>query len=394
MIDSVPLREVAAVFNGKTPSKAEKRSSGHPVLKIRDINELGEFRGEFDSFVDHGFAEKYSKKTVKRDDVLILNAAHNSNYVGSKMVKASSDVEGAIATGEWLLARSSTKALDQFYLWYWFQTPQTRFQIRSRVKGIHLYPRDVADLSLPLPSIREQRHIASILDKADAIRKKYTRLLMLSDGLIRSTFLDWFGDPVQNPQSLPQKQLSECARFISGATPSKQKPQYWDGIFPWVSPKDMKVDLIFDAEDHVSDLAFAETNLKRVPANMPLIVVRGMILVHTVPVALTKREVAINQDMKAVNFDEEIDPVFGFWCLKSLQEKILSEVDTAAHGTKRIDMSRLGALPIHIPGDNMQREFVDFVEKHNATRQRLVASLRNSQDLFASLAHRAFRGEL
>jgi type I restriction enzyme S subunit len=217
---------------------------------------------------------------------------------------------------------------------------------------------------------------------------------MLSDGLIRSTFLDWFGDPVQNPQSLPQKQLSECARFISGATPSKQKPQYWDGIFPWVSPKDMKVDLIFDAEDHVSDLAFAETNLKRVPANMPLIVVRGMILVHTVPVALTKREVAINQDMKAVNFDEEIDPVFGFWCLKSLQEKILSEVDTAAHGTKRIDMSRLGALPIHIPGDNMQREFVDFVEKHNATRQRLVASLRNSQDLFASLAHRAFRGEL
>ena len=48
-----------------------------------------------------------------------------------------------------------------------------------------------------------------------------------------------------------------------------------------------------------------------------------MILAHTVPMALTGREVAINQDMKAIRFDDAIDPVFGFWCLKVQHNQIL-----------------------------------------------------------------------
>ena len=103
----------------------------------------------------------------------------------------------------------------------------------------------------------------------------------------------------------------------------------------------MKQTVISDAQDRISEAVFEETSLKRIPVHTILIVVRGMILAHTVPLAITEREVAINQDIKGIIFIREVDPMFGLWCLRVQHKHLLSKVDTAAHGTKRLDMRRL-----------------------------------------------------
>lgn len=292
-----------------------------------------------------------------------------------------------------LAALVPTGKYDPVYLTYWLRRHPPSHLIKDPA-----YPSirvgEIEELRVPDVPLLEQQRVAAILDKAEAIQRNREQILSVAGQFVRSIFLQMFGDPVRNPRLLRQKQLSECATFISGATPSKGNSAYWTGDFPWVSPKDMKVDLIFDAEDHVSELAFAETNLKRVPSNTPLLVVRGMILAHTAPIALTMREVAINQDMKAVCFQKDIDPVFGFWCLKVLQGKILDKVDTAAHGTKRIDMARLGEIPIHIPSDNLQSEFTAIVKKFHEMNPKLAASLQDACNMFSTLSQRAFRGEL
>lgn len=306
--------------------------------------------------------------------------------------------EGCIHDGWLVLSPKDRDQTDPNYFYYLLASPRLKEVFREKAPGAvvkNLNSSLVRSVELRVPSnIDEQKRIAAILDKADAIRLKRQESLLAADNFLRAVFLKMFGDPVCNPYELLQGPLAQCATFVSGATPSKKNSSFWEGDFPWVSPKDMKRDLITDAEDHVSEAVFVQTNLKRVPVGTPLIVVRGMILAHTVPIAITGREVAINQDIKAVKFDDHIDPVFGFWCLKVLQEKILDEVDTAAHGTKRIDMTRLGALPIHLPGDNMQKKFVAIVEKFGKTYARLQASSAESEKLFASLSQRAFRGEL
>ena len=106
------LDKVAAVFNGKTPSKDEQRDEGHPVLKIRNVSEIGLFRGKFESFVDPALAEKHATKKVRAGDTLVLNAAHNADYVASKTFRASPPTFGALATGEWLIVRPNELALD------------------------------------------------------------------------------------------------------------------------------------------------------------------------------------------------------------------------------------------------------------------------------------------
>jgi type I restriction enzyme S subunit len=203
-----------------------------------------------------------------------------------------------------------------------------------------------------------------------------------------------FGDPVLNPHGLQQKPLARCARFVSGATPSKSNPEFWDGDFPWVSPKDMKVDTIYDAQDHISEFAFERTNLKRIRPRTPLIVVRGMILDHTVPIAMTAREVAINQDVKAIEFEDEIDALFGLWCLRAQHSEILGRVSTAAHGTKRLDMENLGAVPISVPKPALQEQFVSIVEKYQETSAAMEKAAIAAATMFDSLSQRAFRGEL
>ena len=176
------LGEIAEIFNGKTPSKSEQREDGLPILKIRDVTESGIFKGSFESFVDRSFYDKYKKKRLNNGDTLILNAAHNADYVGSKQFRVCEKVNGVIATGEWLIVRPDPVLADASYVNYWFGGAETKSRVRGLVKGIHLYPKDVARMEIPLPPLEEQKRIAAILDKADAVRRKRQQASPPMDG--------------------------------------------------------------------------------------------------------------------------------------------------------------------------------------------------------------------
>ena len=193
------IDDVAVVFNGKTPSKSEQRDSGQPVLKVKDVDALGRFRGTFSGHVRADLARKHVKQQLAGGETLVLNAAHNASHVASKTFYADRHVAGSLATGEWLIVRWRTKAVDSRFGNYWINAPDTRFRIRRLVNGIHLYPKDVARLQIPLPPLAEQERIAGILDAADALRAKRREALAQLDTLLQSIFLDIFGDPVTNP---------------------------------------------------------------------------------------------------------------------------------------------------------------------------------------------------
>lgn len=92
--------------------------------------------------------------------------------------------------------------------------------------------------------------------------------------------------------------LGDCVTFLSGGTPSKKKPEYWNGSIPWISCKDMKVDYLYGSQDYITD-AGSKNGTRLVSEGTVLIVVRGMILAQHFPVAMTKRTLAFNQDLKA-----------------------------------------------------------------------------------------------
>jgi type I restriction enzyme S subunit len=203
-----------------------------------------------------------------------------------------------------------------------------------------------------------------------------------------------FGDSLKKNSRVPILPLGEVVDLGSGATPSKEHPEFWNGRTPWVSPKDMKAEEITDAEDHVSAAAFEKSNLQLIPKDTVLIVVRGMILAHTVPIRLCRVSVAINQDMKSLLPKQPIDPEFLRWSLQAKHPHLLNQVSTAGHGTKKLDSDRLREVTIPIPPLAPQNEFAARVFEIRALRADQSASRRRLDDLFQSMLHRAFQGEL
>ena len=180
---------------------------------------------------------------------------------------------------------------------------------------------------------------------------------------------------------------------MSGGTPPKAREELWSGTLPWVSPKDMKVDCIADAIDHVSDSVLTETNLKLVPIGSILIVVRGMILVHTVPIAITSTPVTINQDMKALIPIKSIDPSFLLWALKVQHPKLLALVDTAAHGTKKLDTAKIQAVGIPVPPLQIQRQFIARADSVASILAQQDSALNKAKATFEALLARSFTTE-
>jgi type I restriction enzyme, S subunit len=264
----------------------------------------------------------------------------------------------------------------------------------NAVLGKLLNKEKVQRLRVPVPPPAEQERLVKLLDEADAIRRLGVEADKRTDALIPALFHEMFGDPGAKSKRWPTQALHEVVEFGSGATPSKEVPAFWRGRTPWVSPKDMKADEIVDAEDHVTEAAFAETNLRLVPKDTVLVVVRGMILAHTIPIRLCRVPVAINQDMKALLPKVSVDPEFLRWSLQSQHSSLLKQVSMAGHGTKKLDTERLMAVPILQPPAALQKEFSFRVAETRRLEGNQAASRRRLGDLFRSTLYHAFAGEL
>jgi type I restriction enzyme, S subunit len=345
-------------------------------------------------------APSRARQIVQKGDVLVSTVRPALNAVA--VVPPSLD--GAIASTGFTVLRSDERRLHGPYLFHWVRGTAFIDEMVRLATGAS-YPavsdRIIKASCVPVPfsddprrSLAEQKRIAAILDKADAIRRRRQEAARLADTLIPSVFYEMFGDPVLNPRRYDTEPLGSLADMVSGGTPSKSVPEFWTGSLPWVSPKDMKRPYLADATDHITEDGADDANLKVLQPGAILIVVRGMILAHTVPLAINLAPLTINQDMRAFVPHDGIEAEYLCWALRMQHGRLLSLVTNAAHGTKRFESRDLFALSVPLPPKPQQKRFAALVESTRLARQRWEAGSDNAEDFFNSLVQRAFRGEL
>lgn len=154
--------------------------------------------------------------------------------------------------------------------------------------------------------------------------------------------------------------LAECANFLSGGTPPKGVPDYWNGDIPWVSAKDMKIFRLFDTLEHVTPEGVSN-GTRLVPAGTVLVLVRGMTLHSDVPICITRRPMAFNQDVRALRPRPEVDSDYLAYALLANKPALLSMVDSASHGTGRIHSGALASFPMALPSLSEQRAIASIL---------------------------------
>lgn len=239
----------------------------------------------------------------------------------------------------------------------------------------------IGSIPILLPTQKEQQQIAAFLDwktgQIDALLEKKRELLKklsekrlavitlaVTRGLnptvpLRDTGVPWLG---HIPAHWKQRRLKFCVTVTGGGTPNTSTPEYWEGDIPWVSPKDMKLDYITETEDNITELGLAESASSLIPPNRVLVVVRSGILRHTIPVALNKVSVAINQDMKALSPEVElIDGAYLMAFIFGYQKALLPLWTKPGCTVESIEMGYMLDAVIPLPPIEEQQTIADAV---------------------------------
>lgn len=282
--------------------------------------------------------------------------------------------------------------LDNRYLVRWLQAIESNLAIFSTSNTQdNLNAEKVGNLPLFNPPLNEQRSIANFLEhetaQIDTLIAKQEKLIELlkekrqavishavtkglnPDVAMKDSGVEWLG---QVPEHWQKKILKYIVSQQGGGTPDKSNLSFWDGDIPWVSPKDMKVDYISTSQDKITVKAIEQSSTKLVPIGSVLMVVRGMILIHSVPVALTQEAVTINQDMKALIPNNDLDSEYFLYLLKGLKDYLLDYVETSGHGTKCLRSDDFMNMPLFLPNVEEQKNIVQYIKNKSEVFDSLI----------------------
>ena len=292
-------------------------------------------------------------------------------------------------------------AVFQSYLRYWLESSEAQTQMRgSTVTGTisNLSLTQLGNLKIPLPPIAQQQRIATILDKAESLRSLRRQTLAQLDTLTQSIFLEMFGDPATNPKGWIKVKLESVGDVQGGLQLSASRSKLPCKV-PYLRVANVYRDVL--ELNEIKTMCATESEVVRTLLQTnDLLIVEG----HGNPSEIGRCALwdgsipnCIHQNhLIRLRFNlEKVSPIFVSRYLNSAGGRCdLLRAGKTTSGLNTISVSNVRNAQLLLPPLSLQQTFarrVEAVEQLKATHRESLAHL---DALFASLQHRAFRGEL
>lgn len=340
-----------------------------------------------------------TKFRLRRGDVLITKDSEEWNDIAVPAF-VTQDFDDVACGYHLSQVRPRSDVMDGEYLFRAFRAGGVSEQFQVSANGVTRFgiaAGAIGDVIFPVPPIDEQRNIARFIRgetaRIDRLIAEKTRLVELlaekraavithavTQGLdpnvkMKPSGIEWLGEV---PATWTHHKLGYVTTMRGGCTPSKAESAYWNGGVPWVSPKDMKRHTISDSEDHVTEFALAQTGLELLQPPVVLMVVRGMILAHSFPVAITTAPVTVNQDMKALRAKKVVDPEYLHLLLRGIKNVIRALVEESGHGTRVLRTELWKTFEVFLPDTTEQRRIVERDRERCDSLDRLVSAIETA----------------
>lgn len=334
-------------------------------------------------------APSRARQRVKAGDILVSTVRPNLNGVA----RVPGHLDGATASTGFCVLRPQPSKLNANYLFHWVQSVEFVADMMRKATGAS-YPavsdKIIAQSEIPLPSLDEQKRIAAILDQADELRRKRQRSIDRLDNFGEAAF-----DQI-NVSNGNWSQLSEVCKFENGDRgknyPGK-KSLLKHGV-PFVSAADLDAngDVVRENLSYISDDRFRILRSGKFSGGDFLFCLRGSLgKFALVPDGMSG---AIASSLVIIRISNSIDHEFFRGYLGSRLVK--KEINFYSNGLAQPNLSgaSLKKFKIFLPPIEVQRKFGETMTKIVEARERLLRSKAQMDQLFASLQHRAFRGEV
>ncbi len=328
-------------------------------------------------------------RRVKDGDFLLTN----SMSFGRPYILRTS---GCIHDG-WLVLRYDSSKLSEDYLYHVLSSDFVYSQFVKFASGAvvkNLNSDVVKGVEIPLPPLDEQRRIAAILDKADALRAKRREALAQLDRLAQSIFVEMFGDPAINPKGWPVSCIGDLLKSASYGTSEKSGTS---GRFPVLRMNNISR----TGEMDFSDLKYMDLNASEYEryivkagdvlfnrTNSAELVGKTAIFRHAEPMAYAGYLIRLR-----TNADNDPEYLAGFMNTP-YAKRVLRGMCKSIIGMANINATEVQGIKIAQPPLALQEQFRERIRSLNHIKASHRAVLAKLNGLFSSLQHRAFRGEL
>ena len=360
----------------------ELDDSSYVLLRANNI-QGGELKFDDVQYVDRSKVKP--KQLLRRGDILVCASSGSKGLVGkAALVRESIPVTfGAFC---YVLRPKHNEAE---YLGHYFQSRQYRRAIEEACSGSNINNLKASNfLSLVVPHYDNDsiRAISALFDSIDVQIKKAKDQISSLDDLVKSRFVEMFGDPMEHCDRWPMLRLDDFTQVITGNTPSRKHPEYYGEGIEWV-----KTDRIFNSVVETSAEQLTEegrSKARTAPAGSILMACIAGSIKSIGKVGLLDREVAFNQQINAIVPSDRVDPHFLLVMLSLSKDYLCSDVNKQLKGI--LNKSTLSAKRFPLPPLDNQRQFAAFVQQVTKSQTIAQQQIEKLQTLYDSLAQEYF----
>lgn len=379
------LGEIGKIITGNTPKTSDENNYSQKDIKFIKPSDILE-----NEVTELSRAEAYISEYARRKARIVPAGSILVTCIGIIGKVGIAVDECAFNQQINAVIPDNTKCLPR-YLAYAISNEKNKLQDKSNAAVVPIINKtQFSDMEISLPSINKQQYIVNILDKISCVMVSRRQQLQKLHELVKSRFIEMFGDPVNNEKGWITDTVDNlCIEIYGGGTPSKVHPEYYeDGDIPWVSSKDMKTDTLTDSQIKINQMGVENSTARMVPVNSVIMVIRSGILKHTLPVAINAVPITVNQDLKVFIPSERILTRFLAVQFKMHEKDILTGVRAVT--ADNIEFNSLKQRKLIVPSIKLQQEYVSFLEQVDKSKLAVQKSLEQLEILKKSLMQAYF----
>jgi len=344
---------------------------------------------------EQGFCTGYFSKEVASQDRTTYKIVPRGcfAYNPSRINVGSVDVqecEDRVIVSPLYVVFSVDEKLNRRYLLHYLKSDITLTYIKAYASGSvrdNLKFSILKAFPINLPSAEEQEQIVATLDGIEhliALRKEEIASL---DELVKSRFIELFGDPKSNPKGYTKKQLGETCKVITGNTPSRAVAEYYGDHIEWIKTDNIISGLLnpTTATEFLSEKGMTVSRTVESGAILMACIAGSVSSIGRV--CVTNRKVAFNQQINAiVPYDYNI--LFLYAMLQISKEYLVDGINMALKGI--LSKSKLEEKTFFVPPIELQEQFAAFVEQTDKSKLAVQKALEELEILKKSLMQQYF----
>lgn len=384
------LGKIVKITSGGTPltSKREYYDGGNiPWVKTGDLK-VRHLSNIPDSITQLGL-ENSSAKIFPTNTVLI--AMYGATIGNCSILKKEA------ATNQACAALLPSEEINEEFLFFFLSNIKQEL-IRKGVGGgqPNISAKILKEIKIPLPSLTEQKHIADVLSKAEALIAERKQSIHLLDEYLKSTFLEMFGDPVKNEKGWEKKTLNEISVIKGQYGIGASAIDYNKNGYRYIRITDINQNGELN-DEFKSPSTPEEENKQYILSNGDLLFARSGATVGKTYLHQEKNGKCIFAGY-LIRFrlnPEYVNPIYVYHFTNTNYYWNWIKAKQTVAAQPNVNANLYGnELKIIIPPIPIQNQFAAIVEKTEALKAQYKEHLQSLEQMYGALSQRAFRGEL